>query len=109
MRSPIFSGVALSVANILDAITTYLSLTKPCVSELNPFMRYLIAKSWVHFFSMKLGASVFFVLTGVYVASIISRGKITEKLARVCVFIMLLLAVGLFYASWHNFHLYLRW
>ena len=108
IKSPIFGGIALSIANILDAITTYLGLTKPNVFETNPLMRGLIARSWVLFFGMKLGASVFFVLVGMYLAFVARKGIVGKRVVKAGVFILFLVAAGLLYASWHNFHLYLR-
>jgi len=107
--SPIFSGLMLSVANVLDAITTYLALTKPNITELNPFMRDVIARSWIHFFSVKLCASVLFVLAGVFITFIIRKYNVSEKVSKICALILLLGAIGLFCASLNNLFLYIGW
>lgn len=106
--SPVFSGLILSVANILDAITTYLALTKPNTFELNPFLRDIISKSWIHFFGVKLGASVLFVLAGVFIAFMIRKYNVSERVSKICAFILLSPAIGLFCASLNNLYLYLK-
>ena len=100
------SCIVLSVANVFDAITTYLALTKPNTTELNPFMRDVITKSWIHFFSVKLCVSGLFVLAGVFIAFMIRRSNASDKVTKICVAVLSLLVVDLFCASLNNLYLY---
>jgi len=57
--------------------------------------------------SVKLCASVLFVLVGVFIAFMIRKGNVSEKVSKICAFILLLPAIGLFCASLNNFFLYI--
>jgi len=70
-------GVYLAVVNLADAVTTYMALKKPNTYEGNPLMANFISKyGWNNYFALKFISSVFFVITGNYLAKIAKNKQI---------------------------------
>lgn len=72
-------GIFLAVVNLADAVTTYMALKKPNTYEGNPLMANFISKyGWNNYFALKFISSVFFVITGNYLAKIAKNKPIKD-------------------------------
>jgi hypothetical protein len=96
-------GFLLAIANFCDAVSSYLALSfNKNIIELNYYMAKIILQSWYYFFTVKIFASIIFILIGYTADKLVKIIKISKSIIIICKIFLSILIVFFSFISIHN-------
>jgi hypothetical protein len=96
-------GFLLAIANFCDAVSSYLVLTYgKNIIEINYYMAQIISQSWYYFFTVKIFASINFILIGYTADKLIKTVKIPEPITVICKIFLFSLIIFFSFITIHN-------